>query len=120
MELPGFWAEGDAVARGVALLLLAMSIAAWVLIFWKGWLLRRVRSDIARAVPAFWAANDLQTAHTQLAAFDREQVLLPLPEQSNPWQNLLRTLGQCPQKRPTMRPSHLAKSRWAAHCLPIL
>ena len=73
-----FWDQADVITRSVAMMLLLMSISAWVLIFWKGWLLRRVRSDIARAVPAFWAANDLQTAHTQLAAFDREQVLLPL------------------------------------------
>ena len=73
-----FWEQGDLITRGVALLLLMMSISAWVLIFWKGWLLRRVRSDIARAVPAFWAAADLQAAHTQLAAFDRERVLTPL------------------------------------------
>ena len=73
-----FWDQGDLITRGVALLLLLMSISAWVLIFWKGWLLRRVRSDITRAVPAFWAAADLQAARTQLAAFDREQVLTPL------------------------------------------
>ena len=47
------------VGRAVALLLLAMSISAWVLIFWKGWVLRRARRDIARAVPAFWAAPTL-------------------------------------------------------------
>ena len=73
-----FWNQGDVITRSVALLLLLMSISAWVLIFWKGWLLRRVRRDIARAVPAFWAAADLHAARTQLAAFDREQVLLPL------------------------------------------
>ena len=73
-----FWEQGDLITRSVALLLLLMSISAWVLIFWKGWLLRRVRRDIARAVPAFWAAADLQVARTQLATFDREQVLLPL------------------------------------------
>ncbi len=73
-----FWDQGDAITRSVALLLLLMSISAWVLIFWKGWLLRRVRNDIARAVPAFWAAADLKAAGTQLAAFDRERVLTPL------------------------------------------
>ena len=73
-----FWDQADVITRSVALMLLLMSISAWVLIFWKGWLLRRVRSDIARAVPAFWAATDLPTARTQLAAFDREQVLTPL------------------------------------------
>eukprot|EP01137_Pigoraptor_chileana_P000565 Opistho-2@36954 len=55
-----------------------MSISAWVLIFWKSWLLRRVRADLARAVPAFWAAPDLATARTQLQTFDREAALVPL------------------------------------------
>ncbi len=73
-----FWQQGDAITRSVAVLLLVMSISAWVLIFWKGWLLRRVRSDIARAVPAFWAAADLDAARNQLGAFDRERVLTPL------------------------------------------
>ncbi len=72
------WQQGDSVIRAVALLLLLMSLSAWVLIFWKSWLLRRVRHDIARAVPAFWAAPDLAAARVQLGAFDREAVLLPL------------------------------------------
>ncbi|MEO8835711.1 MAG: MotA/TolQ/ExbB proton channel family protein [Caldimonas sp.] len=73
-----FWSQGDAITRGVALLLLLMSISAWVVIFWKGWLLRRVRFDLQRAVPAFWAAPSLDGARAQLAAFDREGVLRPL------------------------------------------
>jgi biopolymer transport protein ExbB len=32
---------------------------AWVLILWKGWVLRRAAADIARAVPAFWDAATL-------------------------------------------------------------
>ena len=73
-----FWQQGDLITRSVAALLLLMSVSAWVVIFWKGWLLRRVRADIARAVPAFWAAPDLHTGNEQLAAFDREGVLAPL------------------------------------------
>ena len=72
------WQQGDAVIRAVAVLLLAMSVAAWVLIFWKAWVLRRVQHDLARAVPAFWAAPDLASARQQLMGFDREAVLLPL------------------------------------------
>ena len=75
---PGFWAQTDGVGRAVALLLLAMSIATWVLIFWKGWVLRRARRDIDRGVPAFWAAPTLDDARSRLAGIDREQVLLPL------------------------------------------
>jgi len=73
-----FWQQGDFITRSVAALLLAMSISAWVVIFWKAWLLRRVRVDIARAVPAFWGAANLESGRDQLAAFDREQVLAPL------------------------------------------
>ena len=73
-----FWTQADGIIRAVAVLLLLMSISAWVLIFWKGWLLRRVRSDIARAVPAFWAAPDVAAGREQVAHFDREHVLDPL------------------------------------------
>ena len=73
-----FWTASDGVGRAVALLLLAMSVAAWVVILWKGWLLRRARGDIARAVPAFWDAASLDEGRARLAALDREHVLLPL------------------------------------------
>ena len=73
-----FWSAGDAVTRSVAALLLLMSVSAWVVILWKGWLLKRVRHDIERAVPAFWAAPTLEAGREQLAAFDRERALTPL------------------------------------------
>ena len=73
-----FWTRGDGVTRAVSLLLLAMSVSAWVLIFWKGWVLRRARLDIARAVPAFWAAPAVDEGRGALAGLDREGVLLPL------------------------------------------
>jgi biopolymer transport protein ExbB len=76
--LQHFWEQGDWITRSVAALLLLMSVSAWVVIFWKAWLLRRVRADIARAVPAFWAAPTLGAGRDQLAAFDREGVLEPL------------------------------------------
>ncbi len=76
--LAQFWAQSDTVGRTVALLLLAMSVAAWVLILWKAWLLRRVAADIARAVPAFWDAATLETGRTCLLGLDRERLLLPL------------------------------------------
>ena len=73
-----FWSQGDFITRSVAALLLLMSISAWVVILWKAWLLRRVRADLQRAVPAFWAAPSLDAAREHLAAFDREAVLTPL------------------------------------------
>ncbi len=76
--LEKFWSSTDGVGRAVALLLLAMSVSAWVLILWKAWLLRRARHDIARAVPAFWDAVSLDEGRARLTAFDREAVLVPL------------------------------------------
>jgi biopolymer transport protein ExbB len=76
--LSQFWQASDGVGRAVALLLLAMSVSAWVLILWKGWVLRRAAGDIARAVPAFWDAASLDDGRSRLAALDRERVLLPL------------------------------------------
>jgi len=73
-----FWEQGDAITRVVALLLMMMSVSAWVTIFWKGWLLRRARTDIERAVPAFWAAPTFEEGSSRLALFDREGVLQPL------------------------------------------
>ncbi len=73
-----FWSQGDFITRSVAALLLLMSVSAWVVIFWKTWLLRRVRADLLRAVPAFWAAPSIDAGREQLAAFDREAVLTPL------------------------------------------
>ncbi|MEP7056712.1 MAG: MotA/TolQ/ExbB proton channel family protein [Caldimonas sp.] len=73
-----FWSQGDFITRSVAALLLVMSVSAWVVILWKSWLLRRVGADLSRAVPAFWAAPSIDAGREQLAAFDREAVLMPL------------------------------------------
>jgi biopolymer transport protein ExbB len=75
-----FWNASDGIGRAVALLLLAMSVASWVTILWKAWVLNRARRDIDRAVPAFWAAASVEDGRRRLAAMDREQVLLPLIE----------------------------------------
>ena len=76
--LAQFWSTTDGVGRAVALLLLALSVTAWVLILWKAWVLKRATADIARAVPAFWDAPTLDDGRARLAAMDREAVLLPL------------------------------------------
>jgi biopolymer transport protein ExbB len=73
-----FWSAGDAISRAVALLLLAMSISAWVVILWKAWVLQRASRDIERAVGAFWSAPSVDEGSARLASLDREQVLQPL------------------------------------------
>ncbi len=94
--LAHFWSSSDAVARSVALLLLLMSVTAWVLIVWKGWLLNRAAADIQRAVPSFWAAPTLAEGRARLVALDREQLLLPLLDaaQAQPGAGTLEGAGQ--------------------------
>ena len=65
MSLFELFAQGDAVTRLVAALLLAMSVASWVVILWKAWLLRRAsrrrrpqhRGLLAVAPPSTRAAS---------------------------------------------------------------
>lgn len=73
-----FWQHGDTVSHIVAAALLLMSVSAWVVILWKAWLLQRARKDIARAVPAFWSAPDLEAARARLQALEREPLVWPL------------------------------------------
>lgn len=72
------FAQADALGRAAALLLLAMSVASWVIIFWKGWLLRRAARDLHLSTAAFWQAADLDDARRRLGMFDTQQLLLPL------------------------------------------
>lgn len=72
------WQEGDLVSRGVALLLLGMSVASWVVILWKGWLLRRATRGLDRTVKAFWDAADLEGARQSLAGSDPIRLVSPL------------------------------------------
>jgi len=78
--LLGYWNHGDLISRTVGVLLLAMSVSSWVIILWKGWLLRRAASDIERGVASFWTAADVAEGRRRLQAVDREAVLLPLLE----------------------------------------
>jgi biopolymer transport protein ExbB len=71
-------AQADTLGRGVAGLLLAMSVASWVVILWKLWWLRRVRRGLPLAVAAFWQAADLDDAQRRLEGFDTARVALPL------------------------------------------
>jgi biopolymer transport protein ExbB len=78
MNLWQLFGQGDLLTQLVAVLLLAMSVASWVVILWKAWLLRRAGSDVARSVAAFWQAGSLEDAQRQVGAFDREALVLPL------------------------------------------
>ncbi len=75
---PGIWAQADGISKLVTLVLLVMSVASWVVIVWKSWLLHRVTSDVARCTAAFWQSESVDQAQQKLLAFDREAMVLPL------------------------------------------
>ena len=50
MNLQQVFAQSDAIGKAVALLLLLMSIASWVVIVWKAWMLRRAGGDVVRSL----------------------------------------------------------------------
>ena len=91
-----FWGQADGIGRAVVALLLLMSISAWVLIFWKGWVLKRAATDLTRAVPAFWEAGNLDEGRTRLGRLDRESLLLPLLDAATvqPGQGTLQGAGR--------------------------
>jgi biopolymer transport protein ExbB/TolQ len=70
--------QGDTVGWLVGMLLLIMSVASWVLILWKSWLLLRASRDVSRSTAAFWQSASLADASQRLQAFDRESLVLPL------------------------------------------
>jgi biopolymer transport protein ExbB len=78
MNFMSLMTQGGAVSVMVAVLLLLMSIASWVVILWKAWLLQRAVGDVARSTAAFWQSASIQEAIEKVTAFDREALLLPL------------------------------------------
>lgn len=55
-----------------------MSVASWVVIFWKAWTLRGATTDVARSTAAFWQSGSVDGAVQKLPAFDRQGLVLPL------------------------------------------
>ena len=78
MDFFSLMTQGGIVSQLVAVLLLAMSVASWVVILWKTWLLRRAAGDVARSTAAFWQSSSVEQAREKVAAFDREALVLPL------------------------------------------
>jgi len=63
--LSHLWAQGDIVTRAVAILLLAMSLASWMVIFVKALDLRRHASQ-ARRIESFWHSADFADGLSKL------------------------------------------------------
>jgi biopolymer transport protein ExbB len=78
MDALHWWRQGDAVTQGAAVVLLAMSVASWVVMLWKARLVLRAGSDVARCTAAVWQSPSLDVAAQRLAALDPQVLVLPL------------------------------------------
>ena len=63
------WLQGDAVTRAVAIVLLAMSLATWIIILWK-YLDQRAQRQQAKACEGFWHSADFAEGLDKLGAQD--------------------------------------------------
>lgn len=73
------WLEhGDFVTKATAVLLLGMSVASWVVIVWKAWLMRRARADVPHCTALVWQAASLNAASSQLQGVDRDALVRPM------------------------------------------
>ncbi len=78
MDALHWWRQGDAVTQSAAVVLLAMSVASWVVMLWKARLVLRAGSDVARCTAAVWQSPSLDVAAQRLAALDPQALVLPL------------------------------------------
>lgn len=70
--------EGDAVSRLVALVLLAMSVASWVVIVWQCRVQWGAHRTVQAAVGLFWSSADAAQARVRLQTTDPHQWVTPL------------------------------------------
>ncbi len=59
--LASVWQQGDFVTRGVAILLVAMSVASWTVMISKGLQALRLRRALESARRGFWEAGSLES-----------------------------------------------------------
>ena len=78
MNLTATLAQSDGVSLAVTLLLLCMSVASWVVILYKSWLLHSSNKDLAVCKALFWQAFDWRQAQANWMQADRHSLFLPL------------------------------------------
>jgi len=70
--------QGDDVIRGVAVLLLIMSLLTWCLALGKAWGLNRAQRQSQRVVGGFWNAASMTEGLASIERLDGERLFAPL------------------------------------------
>lgn len=70
--------QGDEVIRGLAILLLAMSLLTWCLALGKAWGLHSAQRHASRSTEGFWAASSSAEGLAAIDRLDKEGLFAPL------------------------------------------
>jgi biopolymer transport protein ExbB len=106
------WSQGDAVTRTVALVLLLMSLATWIIIVWKV-LDQRAQRQQARGCESFWHSADFAEGLDKLGAADHNPFRALAVEGREAQRHILHKDGrQAPQLHDS-----LDVSDWIERCL---
>jgi len=70
--------QGDGLSRLVVVVLLLMSVATWVVVLWKVWMLRAAGPSVALSVAAFWQSASVTDATLRVQSADVAQLVTPL------------------------------------------
>jgi biopolymer transport protein ExbB len=110
--LANMWAQGDAVTRTVAIILLAMSIVSWVIILTKVLGLYKVKK-MAKEVECFWHAPSFTVALGQMTADQN-----PYGDLANSAQEAMQHHNQQSGTRSELNQT-INASDWLTRCLKI-
>ncbi len=78
MGLIEMFSQTDAVGKFVAIVMLVMSIASWMLIVWKSRVLWHAKGDVPKSIAAFWQSPDLTSATGNARVFERTPMVSAL------------------------------------------
>jgi biopolymer transport protein ExbB len=74
LGLAHFWSQGDVVTHAVAILLLFLSVASWMVIVGRGAWQWKTKRCFDRAMNAFWSADSLDAAVESIKVEDSSRV----------------------------------------------
>jgi biopolymer transport protein ExbB len=110
--LANMWAQGDAVTRTVAVILLVMSVVSWVIILTKVLALYKVKK-MAKEVECFWHAPSFGVALSQMTADQN-----PYGDLANSAQEAMQHHNQQSGTRSELNQT-INASDWLTRCLKI-
>jgi biopolymer transport protein ExbB len=110
LDLAAIWAQGDSISRGVATVLLIMSVASWSIILGKSWLVWRLRLKTPRALEAFWDSPTVNDGLEKLTA------LHPFHDMASQGQNAIHHLESHRQEQSHLD-AHLSGSELVTRAL---